>query len=445
MDKEILRYYAGLAVPRYTSYPTAVDFSADIDQSMHKDWLQALPATAEISLYIHIPYCREICHYCACHTKAAQRTNVVDSYLEFLLQELNLYKAALPYKLTVKHLHWGGGTPSILGAIGFKRMWAALQDVFTFSDNLEHAIELDPRVIDLDLMKSLADIRVNRVSFGIQDVDETVQKAIGRIQPLEQVAKACDMVREVGINDLNFDLMYGLPYQTLESLRRSCEIVLQFAPSRIACFGYAHLPKRRANQRLIPEAVLPNIDARLEQVQLLTSLLQNAGYRSIGIDHFALANDTLSQALDKGVLARNFQGYTSDDCDILLGIGSSSVSKLPEGYAQNIVDFRNYERAITSGNLPIYRGYVFKGQDKLRAKIISDLMCYFAVDLKKYGGASQFSSELERLQPLMRDGLIEIKDEVITMRQEAQLFVRVVAIIFDEFRINQHIGFSYAI
>lgn len=445
MEKEKILFYSTLTIPRYTSYPTAVEFSTAFDVDNYKNWLGKLDSNNPISIYIHVPYCREICHYCGCNTKAAIRQDVIHAYAELLVKEITLYIDYIKKPLKVSNIHWGGGTPSILGRSGLNYVINKLKEIFIFEDNIEHAIELDPRSVTEDLADGLVEIGVTRVSFGIQDVNPKVQEAIGRVQPLESVEKALELVRERGINAINFDLIYGLPYQTLETLEQTCEVVAKLQPSRIACFGYAHLPQRRANQRLIKQEILPKAFDRFQQATLVEKLLKEKGYVAIGIDHFAHSTDTLAMVANEKKLHRNFQGYTDDENNILLGIGCSSISNLPWGYAQNFVDMHGYERAVNGGEFPVAKGYIFQGEDIIRANIIKSLMCNFEVSLADYAPLENFTNEIEQLTMLIEDGLVEYKDGVITVTESGRPFVRAVAVLFDQFRQQAKEKFSPAI
>ncbi|MCX2696043.1 MULTISPECIES: oxygen-independent coproporphyrinogen III oxidase [Ochrobactrum] len=444
MHEDAIRRYAALAVPRYTSFPTAVDFTP-ITADSTKSWLRQIGPRESVSLYIHVPYCKEICHYCGCHSKMAVREDVIENFVIALLSEIETVGASLTVRPQVVHLHWGGGTPSILHADQFKRIVAALRLSFDFHPDMEHAIELDPRTVNPVLVEALAQIGVNRASLGVQDVNAEVQKAIGRIQPIETVARAVTLLREAGIDRLNFDLIYGLPLQTVESLRETCERVAEMKPDRIACFGYAHLPQRRANQRLIDESSLPDADERFAQASAVAESFIGFGYKPVGIDHFALPDDALAIAAENGTLHRNFQGYTTDRCQTLIGFGPSSISQYPAGYTQNISDVGQYSKRVVTGGLATVRGYPMHDNDRLRASIITALMCNFRVDLNLAAPGVEFSDEMALLRPLVADGLVEVRDGVITATEDGKPLIRLVAATFDEFRRESVNGFSSAV
>lgn len=444
MHEASIRRYAALAVPRYTSFPTAADF-VPVTPDATSRWLRQIGPQEAVSLYIHVPYCKEICHYCGCHSKMAVRESVVENFVIALLSEIKTVSSNLTARPQVVHLHWGGGTPSILDVDQFERIIAALRLAFDFHPEMEHAIELDPRTVTPVLADALAQMGVNRASLGVQDIDGRVQKAIGRIQPIETVIRATNLLREAGIERLNFDLIYGLPYQTVETLRETCERVAALKPDRIACFGYAHLPQRRANQRLIDASVLPDTEERFAQASVVTESFVRLGYQPVGIDHFALPHDELAIAAANGTLNRNFQGYTTDNCQTLIGLGPSSISQYPAGYAQNISDVGQYSRRVNAGELVTVRGYFMRESDRVRAGIISALMCNFRVDLNEAAPEMEFADEMALLRPLASDGLVEVRDRVISATEDGKPLIRLVAAAFDEFRRGNVQSFSLAV
>ena len=317
----IARRYAGQNVPRYTSYPTAADFTLMVGPADHAAWLAGLDGEQSISVYLHVPYCREICLYCGCNTKMAVRDEVISRYRRALETEIGLVAGLIKELPDITRLHWGGGTPSILGLDGLRSVLAAFGSRFRFDPSFEQAIELDPRYVAAEFACGLAELGVTRASLGVQDVNPLVQAAIGRIQPLSVVELAVKRLRLAGIRNLNFDLIYGLPMQTLELIRETCALVSAMEPGRIACFGYAHLPSLKANQRRIDATTLPSLDQRIDQAELIAEELARYGYVRIGIDHFAKPDDPLASAAASGKLHRNFQGYTDDDSRVLLGLG----------------------------------------------------------------------------------------------------------------------------
>jgi len=420
------------AVPRYTSYPTAPHFSAQIGPDAYAGWLGALSPETSLSLYLHVPYCNEMCHYCGCNTKAVRQRDPIDRYAEHLLQEIRLI-AALSGSKRVLYLHWGGGTPSILGEDLLQKITAELQNRFDFSDMREHNIELDPRKITRSLVRALVDMGVNRVSLGVQDFAPHVQQLIGRIQPFDLVERSVALLREAGLASINFDLMYGLPQQSVSDLQRSAELAVSLKPQRIALFGYAHVPWFKKHQSLIKEHDLPGPQERLQHARIATEIFEAAGYQAIGLDHFAFPEDKLAVAAREQRLHRNFQGYTTDNADALIGLGASSIGKLPQGFVQNAPDVAGYARSVESGRPATLKGIALNADDQLRADIIERLMCDMAIDLGRYGGGRAFADELAGLAPLAKSGLVEIDGEIVSVTDMGRPFIRLAAAVFDSY------------
>jgi oxygen-independent coproporphyrinogen III oxidase len=428
---DIVRRYARLQVPRYTSYPTAAEFTTDIGAAHQRRWLNGIDTREAVSVYLHVPYCRELCLYCGCNTKKALRDDIIAAYREALEREIALVSDVVSGPVRIARLHWGGGTPSILGADGLASVMQVLRDRFVFEPGFEHAIELDPRYVRPLLAASLKELGINRASLGVQDVNPLVQAAIGRWQPMQDVAVAVLRLRANGIGNLNFDLIYGLPLQTVASLRKTCEIVAMLSPDRIACYGYAHMPRLKANQRRIDESTLPDVEERIDQAGIIAEEFLRQGYRKIGIDHFAKPGDSLARAASSGRLHRNFQGYTDDGRETLIGLGASSISRFPDGYVQNISDVPSYVRAISSGRLAASRGCRLDATERQRARTIESLMCQFQADLDVTAPDMAFDEEFALLQPLVRDGLVQIKDRVVMATEAGRSVVRVIAAVFD--------------
>jgi len=419
-------------VPRYTSYPTAPHFSAQVGAPTYAGWLRALPEDATLSLYLHVPYCTELCHYCGCNTKATHQRVPVVRYAEHLLQEFRLV-AALSGRRRVTHLHWGGGTPSILGEDWLARITDALGNAFDLSSLLEHNIELDPRKITRSLAQTLVEIGVNRVSLGVQDFSPQVQRAIGRIQPFDQVQRGVALLREAGLDRINFDLMYGLPKQSRADVARSAELAVSLVPQRIALFGYAHVPWFKKHQALIRESDLPGAAERLEQARLAAEVFAGSGYDAIGLDHFAQPDDDLAIAAREKRLRRNFQGYTTDSADALIGLGASAIGKLPQGFVQNAPDVAGYARAVAVGRPATVKGLALDDDDRLRAEIIERLMCDLSLDLRDFGGSNGFRAELDALMPLAAAGLISVEGDTIVVTETGRPLVRLAAAAFDAY------------
>jgi len=418
------------AVPRYTSYPTAPHFGASVDREVYTSWLNALPDDAAISLYLHVPYCAELCLYCGCHTKAVRREEPLIAYAERLEWEIALVAGRIGGR-RVSHLHWGGGTPSVLGEARLAALTAALRRAFDLDAVAEHAIELYPRRTPRGMIRALGDMGINRVSLGVQDFSPHVQQTIGRIQSFAQVEDLVGELRAAGIVHINFDLMYGLPRQTEEDVRRTVTLANALHPSRLALFGYAHVPWFKTQQKLFDEATRPGVAERFAQAEAARELLVEFGYAPIGLDHFALPDDSLTLKARRGQLRRNFQGYTVDAADALIGLGASAISRLPQGFAQNAPGSGVYARAIADGHLATARGLALTAEDRMRGRIIERLMCDFAVDLA--GADLDFMAEIEGLAHLVDEGLVTIDGTRITVTGKGRPFVRLAAAAFDAY------------
>ncbi len=373
------------SVPRYTSYPTAPHFSDAVGPDVAAAWLGALPVTTRLSLYLHVPYCRELCTYCGCHTRATRKSGPLDSYAETLAREIDIVARRTSAR-TVIHAHFGGGTPSMLGGARLLGLIDSLRSRFAFAPDSEVSIELDPRYVDVELVDALAASGFTRVSLGVQDFNPHVQKAIGRIQPFETVARAVELLRRREFKAINLDLMYGLPHQTEADVINTAELAASLQPSRLAIFGYAHAPWFAKRQSLIDSAALPGAAERLRQAAVARKTLVDKGFCAIGLDHFARSDDPLAIADKAGKLRRNFQGYTTDQAEALLPFGASSIGKLPQGYAQNAPDVGSWRRAIEGGRLATIKGVAFSRDDLARATVIERLMCDFRVD---YGAIAE--------------------------------------------------------
>ncbi|MEP9367812.1 oxygen-independent coproporphyrinogen III oxidase [Xanthobacter sp. VNH20] len=429
---------AGRPVPRYTSYPTAPHFGPEVDAATYAGWLGAIPAEVPASLYLHVPFCAELCLYCGCHTTVARGMTPLVAYAARLIEEIELVTAHLPGRLEVGHLHWGGGTPTMLGNPDFLRIMALLRARFALRPDAEVAIEIDPRVMDQAKVDTLAAAGINRASLGVQDFDPRVQEAIGRRQSFAETAAVADALRKAGIDAINLDLIYGLPHQSVASVTRTLGDALALEPSRIAVFGYAHVPWMKKHQALIPEAALPGPAARLEQAETIANLLNEAGYVSIGLDHFARPDDAMARRAEAGTLKRNFQGYTTDDAPVLLGFGPSAIGALPQGYVQNLPATPRWHQTIAQGELPIARGRALTADDRLRRAVIERLMCDLAVDLDAvcaaHGAeAGMFADELAALDPLIADGLAVRDGACVRVPEPARAFTRTVCAVFDAY------------
>ncbi len=427
-----------LQVPRYTSYPTAPHFSGTVTGDDYLRWLGSLDAGTPLSLYFHIPFCDTMCWFCGCYTKLVARYEPVAAYLDVLLAEIDLIAGVLPARFTVRHVHWGGGSPTILTEADWQRTFAKLKSGFDFASDAEVAVELDPRDATETYVAALAAGGVNRASIGVQDFDQTVQNAINRHQPFEVVSRVVGWLRRHGVPNVNLDLMYGLPHQTSDCVVAMVDRAMTLEPNRIALFGYAHVPWMKSHQRLIDETALPSAADRLAQFDAATARLVQHGFRPVGLDHFAKQADGLSLAAATGHLRRNFQGYTTDTAPALIGLGASAIGSLPDGYVQNAAPLSAYEDAIRAGRPATVRGLALTADDRLRADVIERLMCDLSVDVAKVcrrNGAEVFALDgaIAQLAPLVEDGLATIDGRFVSATSRGRPFLRLIAAAFDAY------------
>lgn len=435
---DIVARFEGQRAPRYTSYPTAPHFTHAIDDAEYQTLLTSLPPDSGLSLYLHVPFCHSMCWYCGCHTRIVASYSPIEAYLNALEREIRMVAAALPQRMKVRHIHWGGGTPTIMAPQAFRSLMETLCDNFEILPDAEVAVEIDPRRITDDMIRALGENGVTRASLGVQSCDPKVQQAINRVQPYEQTARTTELLRASGIEAVNFDLIYGLPYQTVESCEATVAQVLQLAPDQLSVFGYAHVPWMKKHQRMIETAALPSPPQRLAQFGAISDRLGDAGYRRIGLDHFAKPDDRLVRCLDAGTLHRNFQGYTSDQCESLIGFGASAVGTLPQAYVQNTTQAGEYRRRIEAGSFALARGRRLTDEDRLRRDVIERLMCDFRVDLAEVAaahgvGADHFSAELVRLGGLQQDGIVRVEGAVVALEEAYWPLSRTVAAVFDAY------------
>lgn len=368
-------------VPRYTSYPPANRFTDAIGPTEARQWIEGIPPESPVSLYVHIPFCRQLCWFCACRTQGTKTAAPLARYLEILEQEIRLVSEVMPGH-QISALHLGGGTPTLPDSAQHHRLMDALETAFEISPATEMSIEIDPCEVDEVCLDALAARGLSRASVGVQDFDPKVQASIGRIQSPATTEDAVTGLRMRGVRSINLDLLYGLPFQTEETLSRTLDLVLGLTPERIALFGYAHVPWMARRQKLIPEDALPDPSARLALANLARARLLDAGYIAIGIDHFALPDDSLSKAYRARRLRRNFQGYTTDTAETLLGLGASSISRFRQGYLQNLSDTRSWQTAISKGTFATNRGYALAPEDRATAEIIERIMCDVPADIE---------------------------------------------------------------
>ena len=438
MNPDILARYADRPLPRYTSYPTAPHFEAGFGAADYRGWLGGVPEGSETSLYLHVPFCRSMCWYCGCHTTITARDEPIARYLDALHREIEMAAEALPGRIRARHVHFGGGTPTLMKPEQFVALMDTLRDRFDFADDAEVAIEIDPRTLEPEMIAALAAGGVTRASLGVQSFDPVVQQAINRVQTFEQTKAASEGLRASGIKAINFDLIYGLPHQDVQSCLDTAAQAMELQPDRFAVFGYAHVPSFKLHQRKIEEAALPDGQQRHSQAEAIAAALVGADYGRIGLDHFARPDDELTQAAEAGTLRRNFQGYTTDACETLIGFGASSIGRLPQGYVQNSVLIGEYQRRIAAGDLAAAKGRAFAPEDKLRAAVIERIMCDYRVDLDEICGRfgaepDELAASARGLDDLVADGIARRERNFIEIEDEARPLVRVLAAAFDQY------------
>ncbi|HET9068959.1 MAG TPA: oxygen-independent coproporphyrinogen III oxidase [Amaricoccus sp.] len=418
-------------VPRYTSYPTAPNFSPAVGAAHQADWLRALDPAVPVSVYVHIPFCERLCWFCACHTQGTKTLAPVEAYIETLEAELALLSRHLPAGVRMGRLHWGGGTPTILPPALVHRLAAAIRAAIPPAEAFEFSVEIDPTLVDRAKIAALAEEGLARASIGIQDFDPVVQQAIGRLQSLEATRATVDDLRAAGIASLNADLVYGLPHQSEARLADTVEKVLGLAPDRVAIFGYAHVPWASKRQKLIDEAALPGDHARLRLAALAADGFAAAGYRRIGIDHFARPGDGLDRAARAGRLRRNFQGYTDDVCPTLIGLGASSIARFAQGYVQNAAATAAWAGRIAAGTLAGARGHALGPEDLLRGRAIEMLLCDFRLDLAALGPEGE-ALRPEAMAVAERFGdLVALDAAGLAIRPAGVPLARIIASAFD--------------
>jgi len=388
-------------VPRYTSYPTAPHFGRGVGSGDLADWITAIPQGAEISLYVHVPFCRRLCWFCACRTQGTQSDTPVIAYLETLRAEIAMLGRLLPDGVRLSRLHWGGGTPTLLSPAMMTDLAGALAGIAPFTEATEFSVEIDPNEIDGARLDALAGAGMNRASIGVQDFDARIQQAIGRPQSYDITRDAALEIRARGVASLNADILYGLPHQDRARITESVQKLLSLSPDRVALYGYAHVPWMAKRQQMIPADALPTPQKRLALFETARRLFLWDGYQEIGIDHFATPGDGLSVARKAGRLRRNFQGYTDDTSEVLIGLGASSISRFPQGYAQNAPATGAYTAAIREGRLATARGHRISEEDRLRGRMIEMLMCDFRVDIAAL--SAEFALDTARVQAMLAE------------------------------------------
>ncbi len=438
-DEELIARYGGRG-PRYTSYPTALQFTDQFTLEDYREQAVLSNAAAQpLSIYVHIPFCRALCYYCACNKIVTRNADRVKAYLRSLYREIEMQAALFDRSRTVEQLHFGGGTPTYLDGDQLRYLMAKLRDNFDLddSDQRQFSIEVDPRTVDSRAIELLAEQGFNRLSLGVQDFDPTVQTAVNRVQSAAQVAALQISAREAGFRSISFDLIYGLPHQSVHSFDQTLEQVIAMQPDRLSVYNYAHLPGRFKGQRLIRDTDIPAPDVKLEILHHTIDKLTEAGYVYIGMDHFALPDDELVSAQQDKTLQRNFQGYSTHAACELIGLGVSAIGSIGNAYIQNSPSTIEYEQLIGKGELPVKRGIIRNSDDKIRAEIIQQLMCYdelyfseiekqFDIDFRDY-----FQQELVLLEPLIKDDLLRDTGSSIHITAKGRLLLRSIAMVFD--------------
>jgi len=443
-DADMVRRY-DLSGPRYTSYPTAIEFHDGFGAPQYREWVRRTNAESiprPLSLYFHIPFCSTVCYYCACNKIITKNRSHAVSYLEHLYKEIQAQGRLFDRQRTVDQLHWGGGTPTFLHEEQMEELMSQTAQNFKLRDDDkgEYSIEIDPRQTTPQSMAVLRRLGFNRISLGVQDYDPLVQKAVNRIQSEEETMAVVEAARDNGFRSLSIDLIYGLPHQTRESFARTLDRIVQGDPDRLSVFNYAHLPQRFKTQRQINAEELPAPAEKLAILQLTIERLLDAGYVYIGMDHFAKPDDELAAAQRERKLYRNFQGYsTHDDCD-LVAMGISAISSVGDCYSQNVHTLEEYYERIDREELPIIRGVELGEDDKLRQQIIRELICHFSLatntieDDFDIDFSSYFATEIEALRSMESDGLLRISDDNIQILPKGRLLIRSICMVFDHYR-----------
>lgn len=442
-DRDLIERYGGRG-PRYTSYPTAVQFRADFSETDYREQARLANAAASassLSLYIHVPFCHSLCYYCGCSKIVTRNAERAERYLTALLREISLQGRLFGRERTVSQLHLGGGTPTYLDRTQMDRLMVALGEHFALQSDgtREFSIEVDPRTLSPADVEALADSGFNRISLGVQDFDPEVQRAVNRVQSVEETRDLVQAARTAGFGSVSLDLIYGLPLQTVATFDRSLDRVLELRPDRLAIYSYAHLPQMFRAQKLIVEEQLPAPSVKLELLRHTTEKLTAAGYRYVGMDHFALAGDELVKAQSRGELQRNFQGYsTHGECD-LIGLGTTAIGRIGLCYSQNAKEIGAYQSALAQDRLPVERGLILSRDDRIRGAVIQQIMCHGGLDFgrvsERYGidFAAYFSAELPRLAQLHADGLLELTARGMSVSPRGRLLVRAISMVFDRY------------
>ena len=426
--------------PRYTSYPTALEFNESFDVEAFDKELQNQDSSRPLSLYFHLPFCRSACYFCGCNVVYTSKESKKDRYIDYIEKELEILASKIDTSRVVTQMHFGGGTPTFFDKEQLGRVIELIKKHFkNFADDAEISCEIDPRFFTHDHMEVLKDGGFNRISFGVQDFDPKVQEAVHRLQSYEVTKKAIDIARKAGINSVNVDLIYGLPYQTFETFKKTLDLALKLDADRFAVFNYAHVPWMKKTMRKIDETTLPHPSVKLEILKYTIEFFEKNGYKMVGMDHFAKPEDELFKAIEKGELHRNFQGYTTKGGADLVGIGLTSIGEGKDYYVQNFKDMRDYEEAIDAGKLPVQRGIKLTEDDVLRNFVIMELMSNFKLNItrveKEFGinFKKYFEDALENLQEFVNADLITITDSEISVSPTGTMLIRNISMPFDAY------------
>ncbi|GAB1364783.1 oxygen-independent coproporphyrinogen III oxidase [Rhodobacter sp.] len=424
-------------VPRYTSYPTAPHFAGGVDAKGFASWIEAIPEGSAISLYLHVPFCRRLCWFCACRTQGTSSDDPVIAYAQTLKAEIALLARHLPRGVRLSRLHWGGGTPTMLPPAEIHALTEAIFTLAPMAEGGEFSVEIDPNEVDDARLDALAAAGMNRASIGVQDFDPEIQKTIGREQSYALTRDIADRIRARGIRSLNADILYGLPDQTRDRIADSVQKLLSLSPDRVALYGYAHVPWMSRRQQMIPSDALPTPTERLDLFETARQLFLWDGYDEIGIDHFARPQDGLAMAQKAGRLRRNFQGYTDDTAPVLIGLGASSISRFPQGYAQNASATAAHTKTIRAGQFSTHRGHAFTAEDGLRGRIIEALMCDFRVarsDLvRDFGVAPALVDALFQGAAAGMEDMVDLHDGILSIPAKGRPLTRIIARSFDAY------------
>ncbi len=426
--------------PRYTSYPTALEFSDAFGYDAYLEKLHSQDSSRPLSLYFHLPFCKNACYFCGCNVVFTSKEDKKERYIDYITRELQILSQHIDVNRPVIQLHFGGGTPTFFDADQLNRIITAIKSHFkNFTVDAEISCEIDPRHINEAQMKVMADAGFNRVSFGIQDFDDKVQVAVHRVQPYDITKAAMDLARKYNMVSVNVDLIYGLPYQSLETFKKTLDLAISLDPDRFAVFNYAHVPWLKKTMRKIDETTLPHPSEKLAIMRYTIDHMSELGYRMIGMDHFAKPEDELFKAIEKGELHRNFQGYTTKGGADLIGIGLTSIGEGADYYAQNFKDMESYEAAIDAGKLPHERGVALNQDDRIRQYVIMELMSNFKLDIKRFEDSygvtffEYFADAIEALKPFESDGLLTISPTSIECSPTGTLLIRNIAMPFDAY------------